>query len=88
VKEPRYIQNPNGGVLCVDVTMLQLGLCQCRSIATRTLQKKGVGVDDLTAALTEIAECVRSTMHDVQEHRDENEVEGLVRQLDNNEAKQ
>ncbi len=79
MKEPRYIQNPNGGVLCVDVTMLQLGLCQCRSIAVRAIQKKDVSVDDLRAALTEITECVRTTMYDVQEYESENEVEGLIR---------
>jgi predicted RecB family endonuclease len=88
VKEPRYIQNPNGGVLCVDVTMLQLGLCQCRSIATRTLQKKGVGVDDLTAALNEVIERVKTTMYDVQEYESENEVESLVRHIKNDKTTQ
>lgn len=86
MKEPRFIKNPNGGILCVDVTMLQLGLCQCRSVAERTLQKKEVSVDDLTAALNEIVECARSTMHDVQEYESENEVEGLVRRLCNDET--
>ena len=78
--EPRLMRNPNGGVLCVDVTLLQMGLSRCRSIAEEALAAKQAGQETNTEAVLEsIISKVRATLYAIEEHDVMNEVEAVLR---------
>jgi hypothetical protein len=79
MRQPRLMKHPNGGILNVDVTMLQLGLSQCRSDAERALQQLEHGVEiDVAAVLTSIVERARSTMHEIREYEMDDEVNTML----------
>ena len=79
MRQPRLMKHPNGGVLSVDVTMLQLGLSQCRSDAERALMQIERGVEvDIVAVLTSIIERARSAVHEIEEYEMGDEVGALA----------
>lgn len=82
MRQPRLMKHPNGGLLNVDVTMLQLGLSQCRSDAERALMQLEHGVEiDIVAVLTSIVERARSAVHEISEYEMGDEV-GVLSKVD------
>ena len=74
--EPRIFRGPNGGLLSVDVTLLQLGLSGCRGVAERALNQIEAGIlVDHEAAYEEIIQQARETLEGISEHEVLNEIE-------------
>jgi hypothetical protein len=71
--------NPNGGILNVDVTLLQLGLSRCRGAAETALDAHSQ--EAALAALTEIVEVARTTLYEIEAYQLLNEVEVELRGL-------
>jgi hypothetical protein len=62
----RIMKMPDGGILNVDVSLLQLGLSQCRSIAEDTLCNcKDNTDDDYIDAMNRIIDMVVKTLHEI-----------------------
>lgn len=60
---------PNGGLINVSVSSLQMALATCRSIAESAMQKKEEDAKLLYGALREIVEEVRETLHGEEKRR-------------------
>lgn len=84
MREPRLLRSPNGGLLNVDVTLLQMGLSRCRSIAEDTLVKLERGDDgvDVEAVLNEILEEARRTIHGIEDNDILDEVGAILKEDD------
>jgi hypothetical protein len=87
--EPRLMKNPNGGILNVDVSLLQLGLSRCRSIAEGAAARLRANHNvDHEAVYEEIIQAARETLHDIGEHEVLHEVEAeLTRQAKSGQLK-
>lgn len=69
MREPRLLRNPNGGLLNVDVTLLQIGLSRCRCIAEDTIVKLERGETiDIVAVMNEILDESRKTIHGIEDN--------------------
>jgi hypothetical protein len=81
MKEPRLLRSPNGGLLNVDVTLLQIGLSRCRCIAEDglvELQRKDL--IDTQGILNEIVEEVRKTLWEMGDAHLDDEVGEILAQ--------
>lgn len=80
MREPRLFRNPNGGLLSLDVTLLQIGLSRCRCIAEDTLAKMARRDEvDYEGIFNEILDEARKTMSGIADEDMENEVGALLR---------
>lgn len=70
MKEPRLFKHPNGGVLCLDTTLMQMGLSRCRSIAEAALEK-GCVDEGAEEAFRAIIGEVKDTLYQMGQDRDE-----------------
>lgn len=73
--EPRMMKMPNGGVLCVDVTLLHFGLSRCRTLAASALASDN---PDHKATYEAILNVVRETLHGIDEEKSKDEVTALI----------
>ncbi len=79
-REPRVFRNPNGGMLNLDITSLQLGLSRCRCIAEDSLVKLERGQKiDAESVLNEILDEARKTMSVIDNNDMEDEVGAILR---------
>ena len=82
MREPRLFRNPNGGLLSLDVTLLQMGLSRCRCIAEDSLAKlarQGAEALDIEAIFNEILEESRKTLRGIADEDLEDEVGAVLR---------
>jgi len=85
MREPKMLRNPNGGLLSVDVTLLQLGLSRCRCIAEDALVRLDRGGGDapnIEAVLNEILDESRKTLRGIEDNDLQDEVGALLRATD------
>lgn len=76
MNEPRLYKYPNGQIINVDVTTLQIALNKCRALAEQELMR--ASHEEVEGVLKEIAEVARRSIYDVGEYHQLNEVEMLV----------
>ncbi len=80
MREPRFMKCPNGGILNVDVTLLQFGLGECKKIARNVLLRKEFDEGVAKAALSDICEVVRRTLYEIEDYEMTDEANQLVRE--------
>ncbi len=79
MKEPRLLRSPNGGLLNVDVTLLQIGLSRCRCIAGDALSRLHREEEvDTEGILNEIVEEVRKTLWEMGDAKLDDEVGSIL----------
>jgi hypothetical protein len=79
------MRNPNGGLLNVDVTLLQMGLSRCRSVAEDGLAKLARGATvDIEHVLNEIVEEVRRTLYEIADNDMQDEIGAILKEEDEN----
>lgn len=82
--EPRLMKAlPNGGMICVDVASLQIGLSRCRSFAEDAvvrIDRDGCAAVDTRLAFEEIIEVAIETLHSLElyESSVDNEVNSVA----------
>jgi hypothetical protein len=77
MKQPRVMRSPNGGVLNIEVSSLQLGLTDCRAIAENGLSPQA-SESDMRAALQRIVAKVRATLHCIETEKEMDEVSDVL----------
>ena len=77
VREPRIMRSPNGALLNVDVTALQMGLGRCRVVAESAIASPS-SHEECAKALAEIVVIVRDTMGVIENNKMIDEVGAVL----------